>query len=236
MKNKESKSSSKANTSKNQNQDQNELPRTTLIRGIRVNENGELEVHLALRVNKETIDANGQRSRIVYVKIGARVYPCILEWVLAEECVGYIRVEWADVKAEDRFRRCLLEDGKGGLIRCPEEKGKSCTRCDRANRADSSANHPVSMDALPEGGNYGPNAVYLPDFTVAETLEILDMLLIELAKESPEFADIFLAIYSGIKRPIEIARALNLPKKNIYKDVAKVLKLVQETYNRLIGM
>lgn len=229
-----SKNASNANTSKNQ--DQNELPRTTLIRDIRVNENGETEVLLALRVNRETIDVNGQRSRIAYVKIGARAHPCILEWVLADQCIGYIRIEWADVKAEDRSRRCLLEDGKGGLIRCPEEKGKSCSSCDRANRADSSANHPVSMDALPEGGNYGPNAVYLPDFTVAETLEILDMLLIELAKEPPEFADIFLAIYSGIKRPIEIARALNLPKKNIYKDVAKVLKLVQEAYNRLIGM
>lgn len=229
------KANSNANTSNaktNQTQSENKhKPLVGIIRGFRFNENGEPEVLLALRVNEETIDVNGQRSKIRYVKIGALPYPCILEWVPAEECMGYIRLEWAEVKVKDRSGRCLLPNGKGGYIRCPDHK--SCYTCDRIGRTDFSTNRPVSLDELLENKNYELKASFLSDFTVTETMELLEQLIVELNKRSPKYGEIFLALFYGAKKIIKIAKKLNIPEKNIYKDVAKVRKLAQEIYREL---
>lgn len=225
-------STSNAKTNQAQNENKHK-PLVGIIRGFRFNENGEPEVLLALRVNEETIDVNGQRSKIRYVKIGALPYPCILEWVPAEECMGYIRLEWAEVKVKDRSRRCPLPNGKGGFIRCPERKGTSCCTCDRAGRADSRTNLTISLDALLENKNYELKASFLSDFTVAETMELLEMLIVELDKKSPEYGKIFLALFRGITKPRDIAQELGLPKESLYKDVPKVRKLAQEIYQRL---
>ncbi len=233
----DNKSTTNANTS-NAKTSQNGIeaehrPAASLIRGFRLNAEGEAEVLLALRVDEETIDANHQRSEIIYIKIGARRYPCILRWVPAGECIEYIRMEWADVKVEARSKRCLLEDGKGGFIRCPERKGKSCRTCDRACRTDIITNRPVSLDALLEDKNYEPKASFLPDLTVLETMELLDMLIAKLNEKSPKYGKIFMALFYGIKKPIDIARELGLPVSTTYEDVPKVRRLAQEIYQKL---
>ena len=84
---------------------------------IRVNEKGQVLRPVPLRVNAETIEDNKiLEKKIVYVKIGGRKYPCIIEWVTEEEYRTYMRIEWAEVKAMERADRCLIPDGKGGFI------------------------------------------------------------------------------------------------------------------------
>lgn len=228
---------SKVNTSSAKtNQTQNEskhTPPVGIIHDIRFNDDGVPEVLLAIRVNEETIDENDQRSKIRYIKIGELRYPCILEWVPAEGCIGYIRMEWAEVKVADRSRHCLLPNGKGGLIRCQKQKGVSCCTCDRAGRTDSITSCSVSLDALLGNKDYDLKASFLSDFTVAETMELLEQLIVELDKRSPKYGEIFLALFYGTKKIIQIAKRLNISEKSIYKDVAKVRKLSQEIYRGL---
>lgn len=219
---------SKANARKNRKK---KPTLTEILKAVRINENGEVERCFTLRVGEETIAENGQRSEIVYVRIGARRYPCKLIWLPAKQYEICMRVVWADVKAADRELRCLLPNGKGGYIRCPD--CNSCYKCDRVGRSDFSTNHPASLDELFEDANYEPNASYMSDFTVVETMELLDMLIAELTEKAPEYGRIFLALFNGIEKPREIAEELDLPVKRIYKDVPKVRKLAQEIYQRL---
>lgn len=199
-----------------------------LIHGLRFNENGEPEVLLALRVNEETIDVNGQRSEVVYVKIGSRRYPCVLEWVPAEGCGGYLRMEQAEVKGADRGLRCLLPDGKGGFIRCPD--GKKCSECELAGKFGFGAGHTVSLDGLGENVS---GASCMSDFTVVETQELLEQLIEKLNRKAPKYGKIFLAIYNGIERPSHIARWLNLPQSTTSEDVKKIRKRAPEIYKEL---
>lgn len=228
MKKNDNKCPSKANARKNRKKKQT---LTEILKAVRINENGEVERCLALRVNPETIDVNGQRSEVVYVKIGGRRYPCLLRWCPAGFYAEYMRMEWAGVKAAERELRCLLPNGKGGYIRCPDHK--SCYTCDRIGRTDFNTNRPVSLDELLEDANYESNASYMSDFTVVETMELLDMLIAELARKSPKYGRIFWALFNGIEKPIDIARALDLPQSTTYEDVPKVRRLAQEIYREL---
>lgn len=238
MKTKDNKSSNNVTSNANTSNVEASQPQSTnkhkplvgLIHGLHFNENGEPEVLLALRVNEETIDVNGQRSEVVYVKIGSRRYPCLLHWVPAEECVDYLRMAWAEVKGADRGLRCLLPDGKGGFIRCPEQKGKKCNECELADKFGFCTGHPISLDAL---GENEAGASYMSDFTVVETQELLEQLVEKLNRKAPKYGKIFLAIYNGIIRPSHIARWLNLPQSTTDEDVKKIRKWAPEIYKEL---
>ena len=54
------------------------------------------------------------------MRIGSKHYPCIFVEVSEHDAHQYMQLEWADVKAEERSERCLIEDGHGGYIMCPE--------------------------------------------------------------------------------------------------------------------
>ena len=91
--------------------------------------NGANLVKVPLRVNPETIEENEQVGKVRSVRIGSKHYPCIFVEVSEHDAHQYMQLEWADVKAEERSERCLIEDGHGGYIMCPE-----CNRCAKCEK------------------------------------------------------------------------------------------------------
>ena len=190
-----------------------------------------------LRVNPETIEANkSMKSKIVYVKIGSRKYPCIIEWVTEEVYRAYMRMEWADIKAMERAERCLIPDGKGGFIMCPE--CNKCCGCKKAGHWDFDNNHPVHIEALCNDENddkgFDVKADSVNDARDIMANEIADQIEAELRKIKPKYAIIFREMFNGNLQAINIAKNNNLSVSTTYEDIPKVMKAAQKIFALLM--
>ena len=193
--------------------------------------NGANLVKVPLRVNPETIEENEQVGKVRSVRIGSKHYPCIFVEVSEHDAHQYMQLEWADVKAEERSERCLIEDGHGGYIMCPE--CNRCAKCEKVGRFDFDNNHPASLDALYAESEFEP-ASQQPD-QVDETSDILAMLVEELGRIKPKYAEIFKELYKGNERPLSIARAVGIGKSQAYTDVPRVRELAEKLYHDMMA-
>ena len=197
------------------------------------NSNGERLVKVPLRINPETIEEDGFAGRVSYVKIGYRKYPCIIGEVPESAAKTYMRMEWADVKAEERNTRCLIPDGNGGFIRCPEKN--KCICCKKVRDFDFDAMHPASLEALSEESDFEPEAPAGEESDEDAANEMMSVLVQRLWEICPRYADIFREMLGGEDSPLRISRALNLGKSQTYIDVKEVRKLAQRIYFELLG-
>lgn len=204
---------------------------------IRVNEKGEVLRRVPLRVNAETIEDNKILEKdIVYVRIGGRKYPCIIEWVTEAVYRAYMRMEWADIKAMERADRCLIPDGKGGFIMCPECNKCSC--CEKVGQWDFDSNHPVHLEALcreeddDEGFDIKADSVNDARDMIAN--ELADQIEEELRKIKPKYAIIFREMYNGNLQAINIAKNNNLSVSTTYEDIPKVMAAAQKIFALLL--
>ncbi len=183
-------------------------------------------VRVPLRVNPETITENGQEGKVRWVRIGYKRYPCIWVEVSEHDAHQYMQMEWADVKAKERAERCLVEDGHGGYIMCPE--CNKCISCPKVGRFNFDTFHPASLDKMLQEEEYEPESQQ-PD-QIDETSDILDMLVAALGKIKPKYAQIFMELYKGNERPLSIARAVGIGKSQAYDDVPRVRELAEKLY------
>lgn len=188
-------------------------------------------VTIPLRVNPETIEENGQVGQIRYVKIGAKRYPCIMAKVPEEFAHQYMQIEWAEVKAEERSERCLVEDGRGGYIMCPESN--RCSNCEKYGHFDFDTFRPASLDAMYVETEFEPASE--PSNLFDDTSEIMDMLVQQLTQIKPKYGAIFQELLNGNQRPLHIAEALGLGKSQTYDDVDRVRALAEKLYLELRG-
>ena len=194
---------------------------------------GEKMVKVPLRVNPETIEENGLAGQVSYVKIGYKRYPCIIGEVPESAAKAYMRMEWADVKAEERSARCLIPDGRGGFIRCPERN--KCIGCERVRDFDFDSLLPASLDALCEESDFDVEAPTLAEDNEDAANEMMDALIQRLGEMKPRYADIFREMLDADDSPLHISKKLNLRKSQTYTDVAQVRKLARDLYFELLG-
>ena len=200
---------------------------------VNQNTSGEKMVKVPLRVNPETIEENGLAGQISYIKIGYRRYPCIIGEVPESVALAYMRMEWADVKAEERSARCLIPDGSGGFIRCPEKN--KCVTCEKLRNFDFDSMLPASLETLKEESDFDPEAPALAEDSEDAAHEMMDVLLHRLGKIKPRYADIFREMLDGEDSPLHISKKLNLGKSQTYTDVERVRKLARDIYFELLG-
>ena len=173
----------------------------------------------------------GQVGKVRSVRIGSKHYPCIFVEVSEHDAHQYMQLEWADVKAEERSERCLIEDGHGGYIMCPESN--KCINCPKVGSFNFDTNRPTSLDALYTESEFEP-ASQQPD-QVDETSDILAMLVEELGRIKPKYAEIFKELYKGNERPLTIARAVGIGKTQAYTDVPRVRELAEKLYRDMMA-
>ena len=199
--------------------------------GNQNNNTGAKLVSIPLRVNPETVEENGQVGQIRYVKIGAKRYPCIMAKVPEDFAHRYMQQEWAEVKAAERSERCLVEDGHGGYIMCPESN--KCACCEKYGRFDFDTFRPTSLDAMYSESEFEPASEQTDLFD--DTSEIMDMLVQRLTQIKPKYGAIFRELLGGNLRPLHIAEALGLGKTQTYSDVNRARKLAAELYRKMMG-
>lgn len=177
------------------------------------------------------IKAGYKKSNISYQLIGNRKVPCVMVKGTEEERANYIRLIDNERKAEDRERRCLIPDGKGGFIMCPE--CNKCNECKKRQSMNFDRNRPLSLDKLIEGDTDDDRTFDVPGVTNVESDAIvfatLDMLIEHLSTLNNEYGHIFEMLFNqwGVK---EIADELNIPWSTAKDRIKKVQKLAQEFY------
>lgn len=192
-----------------------------------------VDIPMPFKTVAEAIAAGFKKEDIRYQLIGNRKLPCIMVKGTEEERFNYIRLIDNERKAEDRERRCLIPDDKGGFIMCPE--CNKCGQCKKKGSLDFDRNRPLSLDKLREGDGE-EDRTYDPasktdvegDAIIQATLE---MLLERLHSLSPEYASIFELLYNQFTVK-EVAKELDIPWSTAKDRINKVRKLAQDFYGK----
>ena len=195
----------------------------------KVTENGEVLYLVKVKVNEETVGEIGnERVDIRYSKLGARRVPCKYEWVSKEMYDEIMRTQWAEAKAEERAERCLLPDGKGGFIMCPE--CNKCCGCIKVGSMEFDNNHTASLDVLMTESEAEPIREHSSLGSNLEVLDFMEWLVDELSKVNPKYGQIFRVMFDGVIRPSHISKITGIPNSTVAKYVPIIQALAQELY------
>ena len=204
-----------------------------------------------VRLNPETLDdfrRLNPKVPIRMVKIGAWKYPCAIYELPEGDAVGFLTAQQTEAKREQRETRCMIADGKGGFIRCPEEN--KCHLCEKVRSFNFDNWHPTSLDALhnifdeeQEGQDWTDDEdAAMPEPGVGDEhdceddfTDIMLILIDRLSAIRPKYGLIFKELLKGNMQPINIAKALNLGKSQIYNDVPRVQAEAQKIYFDLMN-
>lgn len=170
-----------------------------------------------------------KRSDIVYRLIGNRRYSCVLVKGTQKQADDYLRAVRAEQKSEDREKRCLISDGKGGYIVCPE-----CNRCHSCPKVGSlgfETNRPLSLEKLMDGDTEDDNTMDIPGNVDVERDAIAMLTLAELLAylgtfKKKKYAEIFQGLFD-MKTIEEIAEENDLSWSTCRDRIKKVRKLAQ---------
>lgn len=179
---------------------------------------------IPMEVTKETIKAYGiKKEDVVPAKIGNKIVSAIMIPTEDEELyLTYMRPIWAEMKREERSRRCMVSDGKGKLKRCEND----CKNCERMKEGTT-----LSLDLF-----YEENAFEFEDPAANQCETILTAMLFEdllesLRNKAPELAPIFEMLYDG-KTQRTIANLINKPQSSVNDMIKRMRVILQQHVSR----
>lgn len=204
-------------------------------------------VEVQIRLDIETLDEFRKLNPDVKIRmqrICGWKYPCAVYLLPESEAVDLFRtMQETDTKREQRERRCLLPDGHGGFVRC-NAKNK-CAQCEKAGSFDFDSFLPASFSAFdqvygqesdhsgwPEDEPSVPEepSVGMEEIPAETFAGIGNTLVQQLTAIKPKYGAIFSELLKGNMKPLNIAKALNLGKTQVYEALPKVMALARKLY------
>lgn len=129
---------------------------------------------------------------------------------------AYKQPLWAERKREEREKRCIISNGKGGTKRCTAD----CSVCDKQRTGSV-----LSLDKFKDEGLDVPGAINIEDI-------LLDKMLLEELFEALEELDpknrLIIDLFSIGKSEREISANIGLSQKTINKRKAKLFEQLKE--------
>lgn len=172
-----------------------------------------------------------KKSDIVYRRIGIKRFSGVIVKGTKEFAKKYETMLDTEARAALREKRCLLDDGKGGFIRCPE--CNSCSKCEKWKNEKFSTNAPLSFEQLTQAESDDDKVIDIPDNRHDETADALAFMMLddllaflETFTDKP-YAQIFQMLFDQ-STVQEIADELGIPWSTAKDTIKKVRKLVQE--------
>lgn len=178
---------------------------------------------IPMEVTKETIkDFNLDSSQVIPAKIGNKIVSAIMIPATQEQYEAYMRPIWADMKREERSRRCMVSNGKGKLKRCDGD----CKKCDRMK--DGAA---LSLESF-----FEENGLEFEDASTTQCETILTAMLFEdllekLRQLAPELTPIFEMLYDG-KSQYAIAELIDKPQTSVNYLIKRMRTILQQHISR----
>lgn len=199
------------------------------------------EVLIPMIVDLDSADEHGMlaglsRSDLHIWRIGNRRVTVALIPGTKEIYDGIMSSYSLEFKKEDRDRRCLIGDGKGHLIRCPETN--KCSKCPYYYSLDKRAYGTATFSSLAMEDEEGKVAEFEPEalkvYNDGERyVRILKDLIEHVAEFDPEGAEM-LRLLEQNKSRREVAKILNKPKSTVIDKVDKLKPIVQEFLDNII--
>ena len=129
---------------------------------------------------------------------------------------------WADMKREERSRRCTGSDGKGKLKRCELD----CKSCEKMKDGA-----PLSLESF-----FDETELEFEDPDANQCEAILTAMLFEdllenLHKQAPDLASIFEMLYDG-KSQYAIAELIGKPQTTVNYMVKRMRTILQQHVGR----
>ncbi len=178
---------------------------------------------IPLEVTVETIkDFNLDSSQVVPAKIGNKIVSAIMIPATKEQYDAYMRPLWAEIKREERSRRCTVSDGSGKLKRCELD----CKNC--KNMKDGA---PLSLEYFFEETELEFED---PDANQCEVIlaaMLFEDLLEKLHQQAPDLASIFEMLYDG-KSQHTIAELIGKPQTTVNYMVKRMRMILQQHVGR----
>ena len=173
---------------------------------------------IPMEVTKETIkDFNLDSSQVVPAKIGNKMVSAIMVPATKEQYEAFMQPLWAELKREERSRRCTVSDGKGKTKRCDGD----CKKCKKMKEGAT-----LSIEAF-----FEENELEFEDASANQCEIILSAMLFEdlldkLRQLAPELATIFEMLYDG-KSQRTIATIIGKPQTTVNYMVKSMRSILQ---------
>lgn len=178
---------------------------------------------IPMEVTKETIkDFNLDSSKVVPAKIGNKIVSAIMIPATKEQYDAYMQPLWAEIKREERTRRCTVSDGKGKLKRCELD----CKSCEKMKDGA-----PLSIESFFEETELEFEDPEANRCEAILTAMLFEDLLDKLRQQSPDLANIFEMLYDG-KSQYAIAELIGKPQTSINYMIKSIRKILQQHVDR----
>lgn len=192
-----------------------------ILEKCRTNDNEQYSI--PMEVSAETIrDFGIRRSDIVHAKIGDKIVSAIMVPCTKEQYYAYMRSIWVEMKREERSRRCMVSNGRGGLKRCEGD----CKKCDRLKDGNA-----LSLDRFYEENNLEFDEPTDDKTDVILALATLEDLIAKLNAINPIYGSIIKMLYDGLSQRA-IAAALGKPSSTAQDLIRKTRLEAQSIVSR----
>ena len=178
---------------------------------------------IPMEVTKETIkDFNLDSSQVVPAKIGNKIMSTTMIPATKEQYDAYMQPLWAEMKREERGRRCAVSDGKGKLKRCELD----CKSCEKMKDGA-----PLSLESF-----FEETELEFEDASANQCETILSAMLFEdlldnLRQLAPELTPIFEMLYDG-QSQYAIAELIGKPQTTVNYMVKRMRSILQHDVSR----
>ena len=178
---------------------------------------------------KEAYKRGFKKTDISIKHIGTTNEACI-----TVECTAEYKKWWetrldTEARANLRSKRCLIPDGKGGFIHCPDKN--KCHECKKTESYRFSNNHPLSLDQLTTPETEEDKTIDIAGKYLTES-DIIALITREEIKEylrsfeGERYDEIFQMLYDEYSVK-EIAEELGVPWITAKDKIKKVRALAQ---------
>ena len=159
---------------------------------------------------------------MVPAKIGNKIVSAIMVPATKDQYEAYMQPLWAEMKREERSRRCMVSDGRGKLKRCEED----CKNCEKMKEGAT-----LSLEAFFEENELEFEAAYAIQCETILTAMLFDDLLDKLRQLAPELAPIFEMLYDG-QSQYAIAKLIGKPQTTVNYMIKRMRMILQQHVGR----
>ena len=185
---------------------------------INFNENEQYSI--PMEITAETIrDFGIKRADSVPAKIGNKIVSVIMVPCTKEQYYAYMRPIWAEMQREERSRRCMVSNGRGGLKRCDGD----CSKCTRMKTGSA-----LSLNYLKDENGLEASEPVVDACGTVLTAVLFQDLMDKLRELDPELAKIFELLYDG-KSQRSIAKIIGAKSQSsVESKVGRMRRILQQ--------
>ena len=179
---------------------------------------------IPMEVTAETIrDFGIKRTEIVPAKIGDKIVSAIMVPCTKEQYYAYMRPIWAEMQREERSRRCMVSNGRGGLKRCEG----NCSKCEQMKTCSK-----ISVENMKKETRKEVPDPTIDTSNIALTTMLFNDLMKKLQEQDPPLAEIFALLYNG-ESPRSIAKITGIKaQSSVESKISRIRRILQRHVSR----